>query len=317
MNKMPQISILVPLYNEEEVFATLINRLNSLISNSDLTFEVILIDDGSRDSTTKLMEETAFKDDRYKCIFLSRNHGHQLALSAGLEYAAANEAAFIIDADLQDPPELFEDFYGKYKQGYDVVYSIRQKRKEGLFKRLGYFIFYRLMKLISYYEIPLDSGDFSLISRRVVDLINSMPEQDRFIRGLRSWVGFKQIGVEYERQERAAGEPKYKFKQLASLAFSGIFNFSYIPIRFVTFLGITAVSITIVFLLYTLMQKIFFGNVPKGFTSLFIAIVLFSGVQLIALGILGEYIIRIFYQVKKRPLYIIKSKIENKKYIDG
>lgn len=314
---MPQISIIVPLYNEEEVFSSLISRLNSLIENSDLTFEVILIDDGSKDSTPKLMEELALKDEKYRCIFLSRNHGHQLALSAGLDNTSAEEAVFIIDADLQDPPELFHDFYQKYKEGYDVVYSVRKKRKESFFRRLGYFTFYRLMKLISYYEIPLDSGDFSLISRRVVDIISSMPEQDRFIRGIRSWIGFKQIGVEYEREARAAGEPKYKFKQLASLALSGIFNFSYIPIRFVTFLGIVAVSITILFLIYTLAQKIFFGNVPKGFTSLFVAILLFSGVQLIALGILGEYIIRIFYQVKSRPLYIIKNKIENKKHTDG
>ncbi|MGH7885359.1 MAG: glycosyltransferase family 2 protein [Thermodesulfobacteriota bacterium] len=314
MNKVPQIAIIIPLYNEEDVFPTLTSRINSLINSSDLTFEVLLIDDGSRDNTPKLMEEQAFKDDRYKCIFLSRNYGHQLALSAGLENVTADEAVFIIDADLQDPPELLDDFYKKFQEGYEVVYSIRKKRKEGLFKRIGYFTFYRIMKLISYYEIPLDSGDFSLISRRVVDIINSMPEQDRFIRGIRSWIGFKQIGVEYERQVRAAGEPKYKFKQLSKLALTGIFNFSYIPIRLVTFLGIISFLIALFFLIYNLILKIFFHNVPQGYTSIYMAIVLFSGVQLISLGILGEYIIRIFYQVKKRPLFIVKSRIENKKY---
>lgn len=314
---MPQISIIVPLYNEEEVFPALIERLDKLTKNSELSFEILLVDDGSKDNTPRLMEELALADNKYKCIFLSRNHGHQLALTAGLENVSASEAVFIIDADLQDPPELLHEFYEKYKEGYDVVYSVRKKRKEGLLKKAGYFTFYRLMRLISYYDIPLDSGDFSLISRRVVDIINQMPEQDRFIRGIRSWIGFKQVGVEYERQARASGEPKYRFKQLASLAFTGIFNFSYIPIRIVTFLGICVVSITLLFLGYTLFQKIFFGNVPEGFTSLYIAIVLFSGVQLIALGILGEYIIRIFYQVKNRPLYIIKNRIENKKYSDG
>ena len=314
---MPQISIIAPLYNEEETFPILIDRLNNLVDNSNLTFEIVLVDDGSSDQTPELMKKLSLNDSKYKSIFLSRNYGHQLALSAGFKNVSAEEVVFIIDADLQDPPELFDEFYQKYKEGYEVVYSIRKKRKENIFKRFSYFTFYRIMSLIAYYDIPLDSGDFSLISRRVVDIINEMPEQDRFIRGLRSWIGFKQIGVEYERQERAAGEPKYKFKQLAKLAFTGIFNFSYIPIRFVTFLGIISVSLSLLFLIYTLFEKIFFGAVPQGFTSLYITIVLFSGVQLISLGILGEYIIRIFYQVKDRPLYIIKNKIVNKEHING
>jgi len=315
--KAPIISIVIPLYNEEEIFDLLVNRLNNLVNSTSLEFEIILIDDGSVDSTPLLMEKIALGDEKYKCIFLSRNYGHQLALSAGLSEVSALDAAFILDADLQDPPELFNEFYEKYKEGYDVVYSIRKKRKENLIKRASYFLFYRLLNSISYYKIPLDSGDFSLISRKVVIQINQMPEQDRFLRGMRSWVGFKQIGVEYERNERAAGEPKYTFKDLLKLALTGIFNFSYVPIRFVTFLGIISVSLSIIFLSYTLFLRIFYETVPKGFTSLYIAIVLFSGVQLISLGILGEYIIRIFFEVKNRPLYIVDKKIINKKLENG
>jgi len=234
--KEPNISIIVPMFNEEEMFDLLINRLNKLVESTSIVFEIILIDDGSTDSTSKLMENMALQNETYKCIFLSRNYGHQIALSAGLNEVSATEAVLLIDADLQDPPELFHDFYDKYKEGYDVVYSVRKRRKENVLKRTSYYLFYRLINAISYYKIPLDSGDFSLISRRVVNLINQMPEQDRFLRGLRSWVGFKQIGIEYERQERAAGEPKYRFKELFKLALTGIFNFSYIPIRLVTFL---------------------------------------------------------------------------------
>ncbi|TAG75445.1 MAG: glycosyltransferase, partial [Runella slithyformis] len=250
--KIPQISIVAPLYNETESFPHLVERLNKLMDSQPLAIEVVLIDDGSRDNTPLLMRQLALLDPRYHCVFLSRNYGHQLALSAGLAAARGTEALFIIDGDLQDPPELLPEFYKKYQEGFDVVYAVRRKRKESAIKRLGYYLFYRTLKAISYVEIPLDSGDFSLISRRVADVMNQMPEESRFLRGMRSWVGFKQTGYEYERSERVAGESKYSFKQLFGLAYNGIFNFSEFPIQFMGRAGITAISVALIYLVITL-----------------------------------------------------------------
>jgi dolichol-phosphate mannosyltransferase len=248
---------------------------------------------------------------------MSRNYGHQIALSAGISVATASDALMILDGDLQDPPELFSEFYKYLLQGYDVVYGIRKKRKENLLKKSAYFIFYRLLKKISYIDLPLDSGDFSLISRRVADVLNKMPEESRYIRGMRSWIGFKQIGVEYERDERVAGTSKYSFSMLLNLAFNGIFNFSEIPIRFITKLGIYSVVISLIYFIITLIKKFFFTDVPSGFTGLLFVIILFGGVQLISLGIIGEYIVRIFFQVKNRPLFIIKNRVKEKQAINN
>lgn len=314
MNK-PQISFVVPLFNESKSFPLLIERLNSLMNTNSNTIEVVLIDDGSKDNTAQLMQQLALNDIRYQCVFLSRNYGHQIALSAGLSCANATEAVMVIDGDLQDPPELFPAFYEQYKKGYDVVYAIRKKRKEFILKKAAYFLFYRMLKKISYIDIPLDSGDFSLISKRVVDILNKMPEESRYIRGMRSWVGFNQIGVEYERAERAQDTSKYSISMLFKLAFNGIFNFSELPIRFITRMGLFAISLALVYLTITIIKKMVLGTVPEGFTALLFAIVLFSGVQLISLGVIGEYVLRIFHQVKKRPLFIIKDKIVNKEFV--
>lgn len=314
---MPQVSIVVPLYNEEEIFPRLVKRLNELIEKSPFSVEVVLVDDGSEDRTAQLMGSVALQDERYKCIFLSRNHGHQLALTAGLANVSATEAVLIIDGDLQDPPELIKTFYERFKEGYDVVYAVRKKRKEGVFKRLTYWLYYRISSSISYYKIPLDSGDFSLISRKVVDILNKMPEESRYIRGMRSWVGFKQIGIEYERDRRAAGETKYSIPKLVELAFTGIFNFSNFPIKFITYLGTFSITISLIYFLHTLLKKLFFGYVPQGFTAILFIIILFSGVQLISLGIIGGYVLRVFFQVKQRPLFIVKNRIVNKEYVDG
>lgn len=314
MNK-PQISFVVPLFNESKSFPLLIERLNSLMNTTSTTIEVVIIDDGSEDNTAQLMQQLALNDTRYQCIFLSRNYGHQIALSAGLSCANATEAVMVIDGDLQDPPELFSEFYEQYKKGYDVVYAIRKKRKEFILKKAAYFLFYRMLKKISYIDIPLDSGDFSLISKRVVDILNKMPEESRYIRGMRSWVGFNQIGVEYERAERAQDTSKYSISMLFKLAFNGIFNFSELPIRFITRMGLVAISLALVYLAITIIKKMVLGTVPEGFTALLFAIVLFSGVQLISLGVIGEYVLRIFHQVKKRPLFIIKDKIINKQFV--
>lgn len=311
MLKVPQISIVAPLYNESESFPHLIKRLNTVMDASDLTIEVVLIDDGSRDNTPALMQQLALTDERYHCVFLSRNYGHQTALSAGLAAARASEAAMIIDGDLQDPPELLTDFYKHYQDGYDVVYAVRKQRKESWFKRMAYFTFYRILRSISYIDIPLDSGDFSLISRRVLDVLNKMPEESRYIRGMRTWIGFKQIGVPYERSGRVAGSPKYSFKMLWRLAYNGIFNFSEVPISFITKLGVFALVVALIYLGMTLVKRFVYGHVPEGFTALLFIIIWFSGVQLVALGVIGEYVLRIFFQVKGRPLYVVKDEIVN------
>ena len=307
----PQISIVAPLYNETESFPRLITRLNGVMEASPLTIEVVLVDDGSRDNTAVLMQQLALTDSRYQCVFLSRNYGHQIALTAGMATARGTEALFIIDGDLQDPPELLTDFYQKYQEGYDVVYAVRKKRKENWFKRTAYASFYRLMKSISYVDLPLDSGDFSLISRRVADVLNQMPEESRFIRGMRSWIGFRQIGFEYERDARLAGESKYSFKMLQRLAYNGIFNFSEYPIKVITRLGIVTIGLALIYLIQTLIKRFIYHDVPQGFTALLFVIVLFSGVQLIALGLIGEYVLRIFFQAKGRPLYVLREVIRD------
>ncbi|MBC8111112.1 MAG: glycosyltransferase, partial [Verrucomicrobia bacterium] len=219
--------------------------------------------------------------------------------------------------DLQDPPELLHEFYQQFQQGYDVVYGIRQQRKESFLKKMAYQSFYRLLKNIAYIDLPLDSGDFSLISRRVVNIINQMPEESRFIRGMRTWVGFKQIGVPYEREARAAGTSKYSWKMLFRLAYNGIFNFSEIPIKFISSLGFCTVLLAMLYLIYTVYKRIVFGTVPEGFTALLFVVVLLSGVQLISLGVIGEYVLRIFFQAKNRPLFVIKNRIVDKELTDG
>jgi glycosyltransferase involved in cell wall biosynthesis len=311
-SEWPQISIVVPLFNEAEVFEKLISRLLKIIENGKILIEVILIDDGSSDNTPFLMAELSTLDSRFTSVFLSRNFGHQNALTAGLVNCRASQGVFIIDGDLQDPPELLFEFYQLLENGYDVVYAVRKKRKEGFFKKLAYKYYYKLQKRLANIDIPLDSGDFSLISRRVVDVLNELPEESRYIRGLRTWVGFKQIGFEYERSGREFGVTKYSLSKLFKLAFNGIFNFSELPIKFITGLGLITVFGSVIYLISVLVKKFFFGSVPEGFTALIAAITLFGGIQLICFGILGEYIVRIFFQVKKRPNFIVKNIIINK-----
>jgi glycosyltransferase involved in cell wall biosynthesis len=318
MQPVKNATILVPVYNEAEVLPQLINRLDKVIESSGIDVNILLVDDGSNDNSPFIIEEIISGKENYSAIFLSRNFGHSMALSAGLaEIGDTADAVFIIDGDLQDPPELLETFLQKMNDGYDVVYGIRKKRKESLFKRWSYKFYYRLLKRFSNIKMPLDAGDFSLISKRVVTQLNRMPEESRYIRGLRSWVGYKQAGIEYERDERQLGKPKYSVVSLFKLAFNGIFNFSEFPIRFIGFVGLFSVLLALVYLAITLYKKLVFGTVPEGFTALIFAIVLFSGVQLLSLGIIGEYVLRIFFQVKQRPLFIVKSRIVKGKLADG
>jgi polyisoprenyl-phosphate glycosyltransferase len=307
----PQISIIVPLYNESEMLPQLVERLNQVMDNygSKLLIEIVLINDGSRDNTGELMQQIALSDARYHCVFLARNYGHQIALSAGLSKARGSEGIMVMDGDLQDPPELLPDFYAKYHESYDVVYAIRQKRKENILKTTAYRVFYRVLKSISYIDIPLDSGDFCFMSRRVVDVLNAMPEESRYIRGMRSWIGFKQIGITYERPERSAGTSKYGFRMLLNLAYNGIFNFSEFPIKLIKRIGYSAILISIIYLLYSLYRKLMYNDVPQGFMATIFIIVFFSGIQLFFMGIMGEYLLRIFFQVKGRPLFIVEKEI--------
>lgn len=306
---LPQISIVAPLYNEEQTFPRLIERLNVLMDSTPLSIEVVLVNDGSRDRTPELMEALSLVDARYQSVFLARNHGHQIAVTAGLTFAQASEAVMVIDGDLQDPPELLFELYEHYKKGYDVVYAIRKKRKENYWKRMAYKSFYRILKKISYIDIPLDSGDFSLMSRRVVDVMNAMPEESRYLRGMRSWVGFRQIGITYEREARQAGESKYSLKLLLRLAYNGVFNFSEFPIKIIKRISYFAIGISLIYFFLTLYKRFILQEVPEGFTALLFTIIFFSGIQLFFLGILGEYILRIFFQVKGRPLFVIEKRI--------
>jgi len=305
----PKISIVIPLYNEAEVFDELRQRLEELMKTSELSIEVVMVDDGSTDLTATKMKKLSMENINFHSVFLSRNFGHQTALSAGLRFARAEEAIMVIDADLQDPPEMIHRFYEHLRQGYDVVYAIRSSRQSNFLLKMAYALFYRIMKRFSYISIPLDSGDFAMMSRRVADHINAMPEESRSLRGMRSWVGFKQIGIHHDREERKSGKSKYSLKNLIGLALNGLFNFSKYPIRFTVMLGLIALSSSLVYFLITMLRKFFIGDVPSGFTALLFTIILFGGLQLIAIGIIGEYVLRIFFQVKNRPLFIVKERI--------
>ncbi|HEX8563959.1 MAG TPA: glycosyltransferase family 2 protein [Flavobacterium sp.] len=315
MNSDIDISIIVPLYNEEQVFNYLVERLQSVMGEMPFSCEVILVNDGSSDNTAALVENICNQDPRFTGILLSRNHGHQLAVTAGLASVRAKRGAMIIDGDLQDPPELIEEFYKLLVSGYDVIYAVRKNRKESFLKKLAYKIYYRLQKKISNFNIPIDSGDFSMLSRRVVDRMNEMPEQSRYLRGMRAWVGFKQIGFEYDRDQRQAGETKYSWSKLFELAFNGIFNFSDFPVRVITRLGFITIVFSLMYFAYNIYRKIYYDDVPQGFTATILAIILFSGVQLISLGLIGEYVLRIYNQVRNRPLFIIDKIIRDGKNV--
>lgn len=309
------ISVVVPCYNEKEVLGELYQRLTAAAEAWQESYEVILVDDGSDEATWHQIEEIHGRDPRWKAVRFSRNFGHQTAVSAGIALAGGR-AVIVIDADLQDPPEELHRFLAKWREGYEVVYGLRRKRKEGLVKRTCYHGFYRILAGISQPPIPVDSGDFCLMDRKVVDLLKSMPERNRFVRGLRAWVGFRQIGLEYERQAREAGRPKYNFRKLVRLAVDGILSFSTWPLRLATRLGLIVSTIAFLGAVFTFVQRVFadwfakigLGPVP-GFATIVIAILFLGGVQLICLGIIGEYIGRIYDEVKGRPSWIVRESL--------
>ena len=313
------ISIVIPIYNEEENLQNLYTRLTNAAPTWKEDYEIVLIDDGSRDSSLTMMRVMAEKDSQVRVIKLSRNFGHQPAISAGIQ-EAKGDAIIIMDGDLQDPPEELYRFLDKWREGYEVVYAIRTKRKEGFFKKLAYSSFYRIMAAISDIDIPLDSGDFCVMDRKVINvLVHDMPEQIRFIRGMRAYAGFKQVGVTYERAERAAGEVKFTFKKLVQLALDGLFGFSSFPLRLSTYLGISIAIPSLIVGLFFLVHRLFgfkiFGHTPEetpGLASLAVGMFFLGGVMLTMLGIIGEYISRIYIEVKKRPFFVIDEIIEKK-----
>jgi dolichol-phosphate mannosyltransferase len=307
------LSVIVPCYNEATVLPLLAKRLLQSLADLNLSWEVIFVDDGSRDSTFQLLADLHRAEPRFRVISFSRNFGHQAALCAGLA-CAAGEAIGILDADLQDPPELFAQCLNKLREGYDVVYAVRRRRKENLAKRAAYACFYRLLRSVAEVEIPLDSGDFCLMHRRVVTALNDMPERNVFLRGMRAWTGFRQAGVEYERDRRAAGSTKYPMRKLIRLATDGVFAFSVWPLRAATLLGFGGLLLSVGLGLFVLGWRYFgfrfMGHTAAelpGWTALVCLVLFLSGVQFLILGCLGEYIGRIYGEVKQRPRWIARE----------
>ena len=309
--KKTLLSVIVPCFNDEAVIELTHKRLMEVLgSQPSFDLEAIYIDDGSRDKTYSILSRFAEKDNRITVVSLARNFGQQSATTAGLEYAKGDAVA-IMDSDLQDPPEVILQMLEKWREGYEVVYGVRKKRKESLLKRLCYAAFYKIMRNLANIEIPPDSGDFSVIDRNVVNILNSLPERNRFIRGLRAWCGFSQYGLPYERDARAAGESQYSLRKTIKLAMDGFINFSVRPLSLIMMAGVFASLLSFALMVFFVLHRIIgfhvFGYAPSdvpGFTSVILSILFFSGVQLISVGILGEYIGRLYEEAKNRPVYL-------------
>jgi polyisoprenyl-phosphate glycosyltransferase len=304
-----RISVAVPLYNEEANTPELLRRLTAVLdATPGGPHEMVFVDDGSSDRTVELLEAAASRDKRIVVISLSRNFGHQAAITAALDHVTG-DVTVVMDGDLQDPPETIPRFLEQHRQGYGVVYARRVSREAPWWLRLAYFAFYRLAAGLSTLRLPLDAGDFGLLDRRVVEALRRAPERHRYLRGLRSWAGFKQIGVPVERPERLAGTTKYSLRRLLGLAFDGIFAFSTVPLRAATVLGAIAIGLSGAFALYSLYAKLFQVQTPRGFTALVFIITFLFGVNLFFLGVIGEYVGRVYEEVKGRPIYVVARKI--------
>jgi dolichol-phosphate mannosyltransferase len=310
------LSVVVPCFNEQDVILLTYRQLVDVLGSKGFGLQIVFVDDGSEDATPHLAVDLCKNDSRVKTVLLSRNFGHQAAVSAGLANADG-DAVVVIDADLQDPPEIVIQMIRKWLDGADVVYGIRTKRKEALLKRTGYKLFYKIFQRLTSIDAPADAGDFSLIDRRVLEVINQLPEKNRFFRGLRAWSGFRQAGVTYERQPRAAGSTKYPLRKLIKLASDGIFNFSTAPLTGVFLIGITMSTVSFMALLFYFVWRIFditiFGvraSDARGFSTTILTILLIGGIQLVSTGVLGEYIGRIYNETKGRPSYVIREKVD-------
>ncbi len=299
------ISVVIPVFNEEENLPVLIERVVKILEQYN-QYEIVFVNDGSSDRSESIIMEEGDKNKSIKLINLSRNFGHQAAISAGI-FNTSGDAVVVMDADLQDPPEVIPQFVDKWCEGYDTVYAIRTKRKESFFKKTAYFVFYRLLSKVSDVHIPLDSGDFCIMDRKIVDLMNQFPEKNRFVRGVRAWLGFKQTGLVYQRDKRFSGKPKYKFISLLNLSYDGIISFSRKPLQVASYFGISLTLLSFVVIIYLLLIKIFWGVAPKGWTSIIVIVLFVGGVQTMMIGIIGEYLARIYDEVKGRPYYLVRS----------
>jgi glycosyltransferase involved in cell wall biosynthesis len=309
----PTLSLVIPIFNEEPIIPELDRRLRAFLDDIGEgvgpSWEVVFIDDGSRDRSREMLKELAAREPRYKLIGLSRNFGHQLAITAGLD-RAEGEAVVVMDADLQDPPEVVRDMLARWREGHDVVYAVRQKRHgETWFKRLTAALFYRFLRAMLGVSIPVDAGDFRLMSRPVVLTLRALREQHRFVRGMVAWVGFRQVAVKYERPARFAGETKYPFRKMLHFAIDGITSFSIIPLRFATWLGVLSGFTAIAAGAWAFYIKVHGDRTVPGWTTIMILVALGSSAQLLVMGILGEYVGRIYEEVKRRPLYAISEQI--------
>jgi dolichol-phosphate mannosyltransferase len=310
-------SIVAPIFNERENLPELYRRVKEVMDSTGESWELVLVDDGSMDGSTDIIHELAQKDERVRPVIFARNFGHQIAITAGWDYARG-DAVVVIDADLQDPPELILEMAKKWKEGYEVVFAVRKEREgESWFKLWTASLFYRIIYRITDVKIPLDTGDFRLMDRKVVNVLKQMRERHRFPRGMSAWVGFKQIGIEYKRAARVAGETKYPFKKMFRLALNAITGFSYFPLQVATYFGfisagIAAIAIPIVVYMRMTGSQAFFGQ-----ATTLIAVLFLGGVQLICVGILGEYIGRIYDEAKGRPLYVVREAPEDEAVIHG
>ncbi|MDY7012121.1 MAG: glycosyltransferase family 2 protein [Cyanobacteriota bacterium] len=303
---LPQYSLIIPIYNEQETLPQMYARVSAVMDRLDAPAELILIDDGSRDCSLELLRELHEKDSRVCYLSFARNFGHQTAVTAGLNFARGR-VIIVLDGDLQDPPELIPDLIEQWRQGYHVVYAQRLKRrKEGWFKRFTAYAFYRLLKYLADVNIPTDTGDFCLMDRKVVDVLNAMPERNRYIRGLRAWVGFRQTAVRFERDPRFAGEVKYTFGKSLALAINSLVSFSKIPLRLSTYIGLLSAMLAMGMAFLVLYWRFMAPNSPlTGFAIILVTSFFLGAVQLVSIGILGEYIGRIYEEVKGRPLYTL------------
>jgi len=307
----PVFSIIAPIYNEHDSLPELHRRVSAVMNGLGEPWELILVDDGSSDGSTELIRQLAEQDEHVRPVIFARNFGHQIAVTAGLDYARG-DAVVIIDADLQDPPEVIPDLVARWREGYEVVYAVRTEREgESWFKLFTASLFYRLIFRITDVKIPMDTGDFRLLDRKVVNVLKTMRERHRFLRGMAAWVGFRQIGVPYKRAARFAGSTKYPFKKMLRLALTAITGFSYFPLQVATYLGFIAAGLALIFIPIVVIERLIGNQAFFGQATTLVSVLFLGGVQLICLGILGEYIGRIYDEVKGRPLYIVREAPEN------
>jgi len=305
----PTLSLVLPVFNEAEVIPELHEALQSFLKELATDTEVIFVDDGSKDATFDLLKDLALKDARYRILSFSRNFGHQAAITAGVDHARG-EAVVVMDADLQDPPSVVLEMMKMWREGFDVVYGKRRSRAgETFFKKITAKIFYRMFAAMIPIEVPLDTGDFRLMSRRVVLTLRALRETHRFVRGMVSWIGFKQTAVLYDRPARVAGETKYPLRKMVRFAIDGITSFSILPLRFSTYLGMTVATFSVLYAIYAVIDRFVLHHTVPGWTTTVVLIALLASVQLLMIGILGEYIGRIYEAVKLRPLYVVRDRV--------